>query len=111
MDQPTSIAAVTTAAPESTQAPTPTVEASQPPATEGSVPTEVVPTQAPPTQEPPPGGGALALRDAAALPCAPGEMPLVAGKKKDAADAFRKALKRYPNRKLSNEGLKIASAP
>ena len=40
-----------------------------------------------------------------------GEMLLAAGKKKEAADAFRKALKRYPNRKLSNEGLKTANTP
>ncbi|HKP70830.1 MAG TPA: hypothetical protein VJV05_16190 [Pyrinomonadaceae bacterium] len=39
-----------------------------------------------------------------------GEMFLAAGKKTEAADAFRKALKRYPNRKLSNEGLKAATA-
>jgi tetratricopeptide (TPR) repeat protein len=38
-----------------------------------------------------------------------GEMFLAAGKKSEAADAFRKALKRYPNRKLSNEGLKAAT--
>ena len=38
-----------------------------------------------------------------------GEMFLAAGKKTEAADAFRKALKRYPNRKLSNEGLKAAT--
>lgn len=39
---------------------------------------------------------------------AAGEMFLASGKKKEAAEAFRKALKRYPNRKLSNEGLKAA---
>jgi predicted negative regulator of RcsB-dependent stress response len=37
---------------------------------------------------------------------AAGELLLAAGRKKEAADAFRKALKRYPNRRLSNEGLK-----
>ncbi|PYS99344.1 MAG: hypothetical protein DMF63_12055 [Acidobacteria bacterium] len=41
---------------------------------------------------------------------AAGEMLLAAGKKKDAADAFRNALKRYPNRRLSNDGLKAATA-
>jgi len=40
-----------------------------------------------------------------------GEMLLAAGKKNEAAYAFRKALKRYPNRRLSNEGLKAATAP
>lgn len=40
---------------------------------------------------------------------AAGEMFLEVGKKKEAADAFRRALKRYPNRRLSNEGLKAAS--
>jgi len=40
---------------------------------------------------------------------AAGEMLLEAGKKKEAADAFRRVLKRYPNRRLANEGLKIAS--
>ena len=40
-----------------------------------------------------------------------GEMFLAAGRKIEAAEAFRKALKRYPNRKLSNEGLKAATAP
>jgi len=39
-----------------------------------------------------------------------GEMLLVAGRKPEAADAFRKALKRYPNRRISNEGLKAATA-
>lgn len=39
---------------------------------------------------------------------AAGEMLLAAGKKPEAADAFRKALKRYPNRRVSNEGLKAA---
>ena len=41
---------------------------------------------------------------------AAGEMLLAAGRKAEAADAFRKALKRYPNRRLSNEGLKAATA-
>lgn len=41
---------------------------------------------------------------------AAGEMLLAAGKKAEAAEAFRKALKRYPNRRLSNEGLKAATA-
>jgi hypothetical protein len=36
---------------------------------------------------------------------AAGEMLLAAGRNADAADAFRKALKRYPNRRLSNIGL------
>lgn len=40
---------------------------------------------------------------------AAGEMLLAAGRKAEATDAFRKALKRYPNRRLSNEGLKAAS--
>jgi tetratricopeptide (TPR) repeat protein len=40
---------------------------------------------------------------------AAGEMLLAAGKKAEAADAFRKALKRYPNRRLSNEGLRAAT--
>jgi tetratricopeptide (TPR) repeat protein len=40
-----------------------------------------------------------------------GEMLLAAGKKAEAANAFRNALKRYPNRRLSNEGLKAALAP
>ncbi len=35
-----------------------------------------------------------------------GELLLEAGRKKEAADAFRSALKRYPNRRLSNEGLR-----
>ncbi|HEX6125648.1 MAG TPA: tetratricopeptide repeat protein [Pyrinomonadaceae bacterium] len=39
-----------------------------------------------------------------------GEMFLAAGKKREAADAFRRVLKRYPNRKLSNEGLKAATS-
>jgi tetratricopeptide (TPR) repeat protein len=38
-----------------------------------------------------------------------GEMYLSAGKKAEAANAFRRALKRYPNRRISNEGLKQAS--
>ncbi len=33
------------------------------------------------------------------------EMLLEAGRKKEAADAFKRVLKRYPNRRLSNEGL------
>lgn len=37
-----------------------------------------------------------------------GETLLTAGKKAEAADAFRRVLKRYPNRRLSNEGLKNA---
>lgn len=40
-----------------------------------------------------------------------GELLLEVGRKDDAANAFRKALKRYPNRRLSNEGLKKATAP
>jgi tetratricopeptide (TPR) repeat protein len=40
-----------------------------------------------------------------------GEMLLAAGRKPEAADAFQKVLKRYPNRRLSNEGLKAAAAP
>jgi tetratricopeptide (TPR) repeat protein len=40
---------------------------------------------------------------------AAGEMLLVMGRKTEAADAFRRVLKRYPNRKLSNEGLKKAT--
>lgn len=39
---------------------------------------------------------------------AAGELLLAAGRKAEAADAFRNALKRYPNRKLSNEGLRSA---
>lgn len=39
---------------------------------------------------------------------AAGEMLFEAGRKKEAADAFKRALKRYPNRRLSNEGLKRA---
>ncbi len=38
-----------------------------------------------------------------------GEMLLSAGRKKEAAEAFQKVLKRYPNRRLSNEGLQIAT--
>jgi tetratricopeptide (TPR) repeat protein len=38
-----------------------------------------------------------------------GEMLLAAGRKNEAADAFRNALKRYPNRRLSNEGLKATT--
>ena len=41
---------------------------------------------------------------------AAGEMFLAARRKAEAADAFRKALKRYPNRRLSNEGLTMATA-
>ncbi len=41
---------------------------------------------------------------------AAGEMLLAAGRKPEAADAFRNSLKRYPNRRLSNEGLKSATA-
>ena len=41
---------------------------------------------------------------------AAGELMLAAGKKAEAANAFRNALKRYPNRRLSNEGLKAATA-
>jgi hypothetical protein len=39
---------------------------------------------------------------------AAGEMLLAAGKKTEAAGAFRNVLKRYPNRRLSNEGLRAA---
>jgi tetratricopeptide (TPR) repeat protein len=39
---------------------------------------------------------------------ATGEMLMALGRKEDAAKAFRNALKRYPNRRLSNEGLKAA---
>ncbi|MGD9560756.1 MAG: tetratricopeptide repeat protein [Pyrinomonadaceae bacterium] len=39
---------------------------------------------------------------------AAGEMLLAAGQKPEAAEAFRRTLKRYPNRRLSNEGLKAA---
>ncbi len=35
-----------------------------------------------------------------------GEMLIEAGRKKEAADAFKRVLKRYPNRRLSNEGLR-----
>lgn len=38
-----------------------------------------------------------------------GELLLEAGRKQEAANAFRAALKRYPNRRLSNEGLKLAT--
>ena len=41
---------------------------------------------------------------------AAGELLLATGRKKEAADAFRNALKRYPNRRLSNEGLRVATA-
>jgi tetratricopeptide (TPR) repeat protein len=41
---------------------------------------------------------------------AAGELLMEAGRKSEAADAFRRALKRYPNRRLSNEGLKAATA-
>ncbi|NOT47060.1 MAG: hypothetical protein HOP17_04840 [Acidobacteria bacterium] len=40
---------------------------------------------------------------------AAGEMLLEMGRKAEAADAFRRALKRYPNRRLSNEGLRLAT--
>lgn len=39
-----------------------------------------------------------------------GEILLTVGKKTEAADAFQRALKRYPNRRLSNVGLKNATA-
>lgn len=39
---------------------------------------------------------------------AAGEMLLASGRKTEAIEAFRRVLKRYPNRKLSNEGLKKA---
>ena len=39
---------------------------------------------------------------------AAGDMLLAMGRKAEAAEAFRRVLKRYPNRKLSNEGLKKA---
>jgi tetratricopeptide (TPR) repeat protein len=42
---------------------------------------------------------------------AAGEMLLVAGRKNEAAAAFRNALKRYPNRRMSNEGLRMSAAP
>ena len=38
-----------------------------------------------------------------------GEMYLETGQKKEAADAFQKTLKKYPNRRLSNEGLQKAA--
>lgn len=41
---------------------------------------------------------------------ATGELLLSAGRKAEAANAFRNALKRYPNRRLSNEGLKACAA-
>jgi outer membrane protein assembly factor BamD (BamD/ComL family) len=41
---------------------------------------------------------------------AAGEMLLDSGRPKEAADAFRRVLKRYPNRRLSNEGLQRAEA-
>ena len=37
---------------------------------------------------------------------AAGELLLATGKKAEASDAFRNVLKRYPNRRLSNQGLK-----
>jgi tetratricopeptide (TPR) repeat protein len=40
---------------------------------------------------------------------AAGEMLLAAGRKDEAAKAFRNTLKRYPNRRLSNEGLRAAT--
>lgn len=39
-----------------------------------------------------------------------GELLLAAGKKSEAAEAFRNSLKRYPNRRLSNEGLRNAQS-
>jgi tetratricopeptide (TPR) repeat protein len=39
-----------------------------------------------------------------------GEMLLEMGRKGEAADAFRRVLKRYPNRRLSNEGLRNATS-
>jgi tetratricopeptide (TPR) repeat protein len=39
-----------------------------------------------------------------------GEMLLEMGRKAEASDAFRRTLKRYPNRRLSNEGLRAASS-
>ncbi len=42
---------------------------------------------------------------------ASGEMLLEAGRKDEAAKAFRNVLKRYPNRRLSNEGLQAATKP
>lgn len=41
---------------------------------------------------------------------AAGEMLIAAGRKREAADAFRNALKRYPNRKIANDGLKTATS-
>jgi tetratricopeptide (TPR) repeat protein len=41
---------------------------------------------------------------------AAGELLMEAGRKSEAADAFRRTLKRYPNRRLSNEGLNAATA-
>ncbi|MGB7069573.1 MAG: tetratricopeptide repeat protein [Pyrinomonadaceae bacterium] len=40
---------------------------------------------------------------------AAGEMLLSMGRRTEAIEAFRRVLKRYPNRKLSNEGMKRAS--
>jgi tetratricopeptide (TPR) repeat protein len=40
---------------------------------------------------------------------AAGELLLEAGRRAEAANAFRSVLKRYPNRRLSNEGLKAAT--
>jgi tetratricopeptide (TPR) repeat protein len=40
---------------------------------------------------------------------AAGELLMEAGRKKEAADAFQRVLKRYPNRRLSNEGLRKAA--
>ena len=40
---------------------------------------------------------------------AAGEMFLEAGRKDDAAKAFRNVLKRYPNRRLANEGYKMST--
>jgi hypothetical protein len=39
-----------------------------------------------------------------------GEMFLETGRKSQAADAFRRTLKRYPNRRLSNLGLRTATS-
>lgn len=41
---------------------------------------------------------------------AAGELLLAAGRKDESAAAFRRVLKRYPNRRLSNEGLRAATA-
>ncbi len=39
-----------------------------------------------------------------------GELLLAMGRKTEAAEAFRRVLKRYPNRKLSNERLRKATS-